>query len=63
MQLLRDVAGKLREMELLIKAQQQAVDERDAKRAEELHPQIQRAVKAKERAIEAWTKHHREHVC
>lgn len=62
-QLLKDVVAKLTEIESLSKAQKDAVAGEDAKLIEELHAKIQAVFRGKERAVEAWIKHHREHGC
>ena len=60
---MQDVAEKLKELAVLTKAQEAAIRNGNAELIEELHQQVQALVKAKGRAVEAWTGHHREHGC
>jgi hypothetical protein len=62
-QLLKDVTAMLKEVEELGKAQQQAISEGNANLIEELHIKIQAAVRDKGRAVDAWSRHYREHGC
>jgi len=62
-QLLKEVALKLKEVQTLTQAQSEAVRDGNAEAIEDLHVKIQAAYKAKERSVEAWTRHHREHGC
>ncbi|HLK50430.1 MAG TPA: hypothetical protein VKT49_19960 [Bryobacteraceae bacterium] len=62
-QLLEDVAAKLKDIQELSKAQNDAVREGNAEAIEKLHPKMQTAFTAKQRAVDAWTRHHREHGC
>ena len=57
------VAAKLTEIHMLMKAVRDARNSGDNTLAEELNKQVEVAFKEKDRCVEAWTRHHREHGC
>ena len=62
-ELLKDVAAKLKDIQELTKAQEAAVSDGNSELIEDLHVKVQVGFRAKERAVEAWIRHHREHGC
>ncbi len=63
LELLKDVVAKLTEIDALTREQRQAIEADDGALVQELHLKLQSLFQAKERAVEAWLHHHREHQC
>ena len=63
LELLKNVVAKLTEIEALTNAQRQAIEDDDDAGVEDLHQKLQLLFRAKEHAVEAWLRHHREHQC
>ena len=63
LELLKAVVAKLTELDEITHAQRAAINDNNATLVQELHERLQATVRAKERAVEAWMKHHREHGC
>jgi len=62
-ELLKDVSAKLAELHALMKSLQHAGNGGNGSSRSELTRQIETAFKEKDRAVEAWTRHHQEHGC
>ena len=63
LELLKSVVAKLTEIDALTKAQREAIEADDGALVQFLHQQLQPLFRAKEIAVEAWLRHHREHQC
>jgi hypothetical protein len=63
LELLKGVVSKLTEIDVLTKAQRQAIEDDNSALVQELHQKLQRLFRAKETAVKAWLRHHREHQC
>ena len=63
LELLKAVVAKLTAIEALTKAQRKAIEDDNSALVQELHQKLQPLFRAKESAVEAWLRHHREHQC
>ena len=61
--LLKDIASKLTEIHALMKSQQDARNRGEAELRNEFTQKLDVAFKAKDRCVEAWQRHYREHGC
>jgi len=61
--LLKGIVAKLTEIETLTRTQREALQDDNGALVQELHEKLQMAFSAKEKALEAWLRHHREHGC
>lgn len=62
-ELVKDVANKLSELHALMKAYNDERNRGEGQVANEFARKVEAAFKAKDRALEAWQRHHREHGC
>ena len=60
---MKGVVAKLSEIDALTKAQREAIEGDNKALVQELHQKLQALFRAKEIAVEAWLRHHREHQC
>ena len=63
LELLKEVVAKLTEIDALTKEQRQAIEADDGILVNQLHVKLQALFRAKERSVDAWLRHHREHQC